>query len=265
MKLSFLLVSLCSAFLFSDFDLPRNQNLLLEWGSAPSEPLQLKTSYRFMTWNIYKGGYDGLYSDYSRFVDEYDFIATQEFLLNVPQENLIEQKSLSHWALAKSFMDSGEWTGVATVSRWQPLVSVPAKSPGAEPFTGTPKMALISTYAIEDGRVLMIVNVHGLNFNLMHGAFKEQIDDLVEKMKEHQGPLIFAGDFNTWAETRLAHLLQRAKSLGLTRANLENPMGFYTTTLDHIFYRDVVMEEEKVLTNVETSDHLPMVLKFRFQ
>lgn len=263
MKTLLFFVLLSFSLLFAQ-DTPLKSDLLLQWGNGDASALSLQKSYRFATWNIYKGGIDGLYQDYSYFINNYDFVATQEFLLNSEQQKMIQEKMNRHWALAKSFQDSGEWTGVATISQWQPNQSIPVKSPGSEPFAGTPKMALISLFMIEDGRELMVVNVHGLNFNLGHGAFKEQIDDLVEKIKGHKGPMILAGDFNTWAETRLEHLMNQTKKLSLVRLNLENPMGFFNRTLDHIFYRELTVTAEMVLKDVNTSDHLPLIMEFHF-
>jgi endonuclease/exonuclease/phosphatase (EEP) superfamily protein YafD len=257
------LLSLNSILLFDAVASTAPSPLLMEWGAAVSGTLEVQTPYRLMTWNIYKGGNSGLYEDYGRFVDEYDFVVTQEFLLNSSQEQMINKKQTHHWALAKSFQDGGAWTGVATVSKFQPQSSLPLKSPGNEPFSGTPKMSLISVYAIADGRSLMVVNVHGLNFDIGHNSFKKQITALVEQIKGHTGPMILAGDFNTWAETRRAHLLQKTQELGLSRAQLENPMGMFSATLDHIFYRDLQMIQEKVISDVSSSDHLPLVLEFK--
>lgn len=237
-------------------------DLLQEFGTGSKALLKTQTPYRFMTWNIYKGDIDGLFADYAFFVENYDFVATQEFLLNQPQIDLINSKQTNHWAFAKSFESGDGWTGVATVSKWQAMASVPVKSPGSEPFTGTPKMSLISTFAIEDGRVLMVVNIHGLNFNLGHGAFKKQIDDLIENVKSHNGPMIMAGDFNTWADTRLEHLLKKTKSIGLIRLDLQNDMGIMNATLDHIFVREVNVTYSEVVDEIQTSDHLPMMMEF---
>ncbi|MCC6138019.1 MAG: endonuclease/exonuclease/phosphatase family protein [Bdellovibrionaceae bacterium] len=264
MKLALFLIPFSTAFFFSDYDVPRTDDLLQEWGSSQKSQLLVQETYRFMTWNIYKGGMSGLYEDYSHFVETMDFVATQEFLLNSEQEQLIQNTPSYHWVLAKSFQDSGEWTGVATVSKWQAKQSIPVKSPGAEPFAGTPKMSLISLYPIEDGRELMVVNVHGLNFNLSHGDFKDQVDDLINRVKNHVGPMIMAGDFNTWADTRRTYLIKKTESIGLERADLENEMGIMNATLDHIFYREISVTSAAVLSDIQTSDHLPMTIEFKF-
>lgn len=239
-----------------------NNDLLEEWGAGSKSALSTQTLYRFVTWNIYKGEYDGLEHDYEYLIDNTDFVVTQEFLFDDELEDLAEQKSNNYWAFAKSFETGDGWTGVATVSKWHAKHSVAVKSPGTEPVTNTPKMSLISVFSIEDGRELMVVNVHALNFNLTHGAFKKQIDDVIARIQHHAGPMILAGDFNTWASERRTYLFKKAASLGLTRADLENPMGVMNATLDHIFYRDVVVSEAMVLDDFLTSDHAPLMIQF---
>lgn len=238
-----------------------SENLLLEFGQAPNIDLKTDRQFTLITWNIYKGGQSGLYEDLIGLTQKSDFVLTQEFLLNDRQKSLMAQSPQTHWALAKSFLDDGEWTGVATMSQWQPFESVPVRSPGTEPFAGTPKMSLISKYKIS-GSELWIVNLHGLNFDITHVDFEEQIDDVIQRLKGHSGPLIFAGDFNTWSDGRREHLLLRTKSLGLSRVEIENPMGFFNATLDHIFYRGVKVIKWSLLSSVTSSDHLPLQVVF---
>ncbi len=252
------------AIAFSDAAVVSQNGLLEEWGAAPKSVLSTQQSYRFVTWNIYKGDKDGLEEDYAYFIDNADFVATQEFLMDDELEELAEQKLFNYWAFAKSFESGDGWTGVATVAKWQAKQSIAVKSPGAEPITGTPKMSLISLFSVEDGRELMVVNVHALNFNLSHSAFKKQIDDVVLRIQNHVGPLILAGDFNTWADERRTYLINKTQGLGLIRVELENPMGIMNATLDHIFYRDVVVTESLVLDDFFTSDHSPLMIEFHF-
>jgi endonuclease/exonuclease/phosphatase (EEP) superfamily protein YafD len=258
------LVSISSAFFF-DYDIPTSGDLLQEWGTSPKSALSTTDTYSLVTWNIYKGGIQGLYTDLDFLQKNTTFVVMQEFLLNEEQEEMITEADAQYWALAKSFQDSGEWTGVATTSQWQAKKSLPLKSPDSEPFAGTPKMTLISLFPIQDGRELMVVNVHGLNFNLSHGAFKTQIDAIVDAVKDHNGPMIMAGDFNTWADERRTYLIKKTRTLELQRAEMENPMGIFGATLDHIFYRELSNVKYMVLDDIQTSDHLPLYLEFTLQ
>ena len=239
-----------------------SENSLVEFGQAPDLLSSQQREFTLVTWNIYKGQKDGLYQDLQKISETSDFVLMQEFSLNDSQVQLMQSLMGTHWALAKSFEGSGGWTGVATMSRWQPEASVPVQSPGSEPFVGTPKMSLISKYKIE-AKDFWIVNLHGLNFDITHMDFEEQIDGVVSRLANYQGPLIFAGDFNTWSSSRREYLLAKTKNLGLTRLNIENPMGLFSATLDHIFYRGVQVLEYRAMHEIQSSDHLPLF--FRYQ
>jgi endonuclease/exonuclease/phosphatase (EEP) superfamily protein YafD len=238
-----------------------SENLLLEFGQAPKFAISSPHEFTLVTWNIYKGKKHGLYQDLQNIVQSSDFVLVQEFSLNASQEKLMQSQEGTHWALAKSFADSGGWTGVSTMSKWSPTASIPVRSPGAEPFVGTPKMTLISQYRLA-GTDLWIVNLHGLNFDITHFDFEEQIDDVVSRLTDYQGALIFAGDFNTWSASRMKYLLTKTKSLGLTRADIESPMGFFSTTLDHIFHRGVRVLEYRAMHEVQSSDHVPLKIRY---
>lgn len=246
---------------FTDFD-NQSADILAIYGQAPEMSHKSTNSFVLTSWNIYKGGMSGLYSDLDRIIAESDFVLMQEFLLGPEQEAQIGKSNGVHWAFAKSFKDSGEWTGVATASRWQPFESVALRSPGTEPFAGTPKMSLITKYRLPAGDDLWLVNLHGLNFDLSHVSFTEQIDAVVEELKEHTGPLIFAGDFNTWSDYRFRYLIAATQGLGLERAQLENPMGIMYATLDHIFYRGIKNPSYEILYAIDSSDHLPFRIEF---
>lgn len=260
--MAFLISSVSNAFWFDSQDPQFQQSLLLEFGQAPLLDTKTELTFTLTTWNIYKGGMQGLYPDLQQIIEESDFVLMQEFLLNDEQNEQIQQLSHIHWALAKSFKDGGEWTGVATASKWQPYESVPVRSPGTEPFTDTPKMSLITKYALQNGENLWLVNIHGLNFDLTHNAFKNQIKALTAMLAQHDGPMIFAGDFNTWSEVRYDYLMKATASLYLERAPIENPIGIMSATLDHIFYRGFQSVKPSLLSEVTSSDHNPMRLEF---
>ena len=44
---------------------------------------------------------------------------------------------------------------------------------------------------------LLVVNVHAINFVMLH-TFEAFIKQLISAMKNHHGPILLAGDFNTW-------------------------------------------------------------------
>lgn len=259
-----LFAPLCSAFLFFGSVATQDQ-LLDEFGSGIEAPIKTSQLHSFVTWNIYKGKKSGLYQDLSYLIETNDFVVVQEFLLGTNQQKQMEGFLDFYWGFAKSFKDSGEWTGVATISKHLPYESVPLQSEDTEPFAGTPKMSLVSKYKTDNGRELWIVNIHSLNFDPGHGSFMNQLDDVVDYISQYQGPMIFAGDFNTWSSTRFEYLMEKMSALSMERAPIENPMGIFSQTLDHIFYRGLEDVEPELLHELVSSDHKPLRISFFFR
>ncbi len=78
-----------------------------------------------------------------------------------------------------------------------------------------PKSALLSEFALSDGSTLIVVNLHGVNFAVGLDEYQEQLDSLRAVLEVHSGPIILAGDFNTWRQARLEVVNRFAESLGL--------------------------------------------------
>lgn len=164
------------------------------------------------------------------------------------------------WSLAESFRSDwhGYSTGVATGSRVLPLHLDAALSPVREPVAMTPKTILISEYAIaRSPETLLVANVHAINFR-EQAAFQSHIDQLVQKVRAHKGPMIVAGDFNTWDSSRQNYLLKSLGALGLSEVPLSRT-GFLI--LDHVFTRELDAHETESHFDVTTSDHYPITVE----
>ncbi len=108
-----------------------------------------------------------------------------------------------------------------------------------------------------------MINVHGIN-SVRINAFKSQLDDLEKTLQDHTGPMILAGDFNTWKMKRLRLLMTMTGRLGLDTINF---MPDYRKTmfgypLDHIFFKGLRVRKYSVLRNIASSDHKPMFAEF---
>src|SRR5690606_32748181 len=119
-----------------------------------------------------------------------------------------------------------------------------------EPILRTPKMSLISVFAIKNCPAqLMVVNTHAINF-VRNSQFNFDIEKIAAKIKNHNGPLVWAGDFNTWNKGRMRKLRSVAKRLGLAFAKLKNfqfVKKFAGNPLDHILYRGLSFVSGEVL------------------
>lgn len=240
-------------------------DLLKKYGKAAHLESLPSGTYSLVTWNVYKNQKEGIFEQMGDLAKNNDFVLLQEFEESSEQVQMIQSLPGLEWGFAKSFQDGDNWTGVSIASRWQAKSSVAVKSNGAEPFTDTPKMTLINTYSLVSGEVLMVVTMHALNFDITGESFREHVDQIITQISSHKGPLLFAGDFNTWTEGRREYLIEKTQSIGLSRANLENPMGIFSKTLDHVFYRGVDLKKWNVLESMDASDHLPFRIEFELK
>jgi endonuclease/exonuclease/phosphatase (EEP) superfamily protein YafD len=106
--------------------------------------------------------------------------------------------------------------------------------------------------------------VHAINFALTLGAYRAQFDALAEALAEHRGPLILAGDFNTWTNERASVVRDVAERLHLTEVPfaVDRRSVFFGHQLDHIFVRGL-MPVAAMARDVTSSDHNPVAATLR--
>ena len=174
---------------------------------------------KVLIWNIKKAENKQFVTDFKKISSEYDLILLQEGLFSREYMNPYLQSKWHEVVVAKSFVlpfsQRKEFTGLATFSKAHSTKNQSIKTIVTEPILNTPKMSLITHYSLLNHRhQLMVVNVHALNF-VTSRDFKKELGRLYEVMKDHQGPVILAGDFNTWSEKRLKILRHIVSKLSL--------------------------------------------------
>ena len=209
-----------------------------------------------LNWNIQKGGKDDWGLELRELGTHADVLTLQEAPLVNPgwKEQVIE----SFHAFAPGFETSVTPTGVMTVSTAIPLVQCNLSS--LEPWLRTPKATLVTEYAL-DGRseTLLVVNVHAVNFTWGLGAFEAQLDGASRVLARHNGPVIFAGDFNTWRQSRLAHLESIVGEHGLAVVDFPEDVRkrVFGYPLDHVYVRGLEVVDAET-QETRSSDHNPM-------
>ena len=132
-----------------------------------------------------------------------------------------------------------------------------------EPILRTPKTSLVTVYPIEDRNdSLMVINLHGVNFSWLLGTWKTQMNRVFEFARSHNGPVIVAGDFNTWRPARVKHIHALAAAQGLAQArytedNRSRPTGL---PLDWVFTRGIRVRELSSEFS-PLSDHNPITFE----
>ena len=134
-----------------------------------------------------------------------------------------------------------------------------------EPLLNTPKTSLFTRFSMLPRQpYLVIVNVHAINFTIDSSVYQNYWQELEMILTSHDGPLIVAGDFNTWNTERLAIVAMAARRLRLQPVRFEpdRRSRFFGQVVDHVYYRDLV-PSNAVVHEIATSDHNPIQVSFK--
>ena len=186
----------------------------------------------------------------------------QEALLDQELDALLEQHGFN-WTLNTAFYLNGEAAGVMNVASTSSVHSCGFKVD--EPLIRIPKAALVSYYHMDGSdEKLLVANIHGINFTFGVSSYRQQLDKLYDAIKHHDGPMIVAGDFNTWSDSRMDVVDELVKRLELSRLeySVNNKTHVFGNAIDHVFYRKLEPLSHHV-QQVSSSDHNPISVNFR--
>lgn len=222
-------------------------------------------SISLMDWNIYKGQEDGWEEDLLRYSKGSDLILLQEALTDRQLVQFFQVHGYS-WNFNSAFRYKGAESGVLTASRISSLQSCGIRV--KEPIIRLPKTIVVTSYGIQGSRdTLVVANVHGINFTLGTGAYREQFVKLQNVLQAHDGPLLIVGDFNDWEQKRRMILAGLVETLSLTVfpfTKEDKRTRFFGDPVDHILYRGLEPVEINVY-QVTSSDHNPITASFRLK
>jgi endonuclease/exonuclease/phosphatase (EEP) superfamily protein YafD len=223
-----------------------------------------RSPFRVVIWNIHKQGDPGWREDMTAFAAENDVMLLQEAVLEPALRDIVDSVGL-RWVMASSFLYDGSDIGVLTVTRVPPIATCTQRV--LEPYLRIPKSAVISWLRIAGTRqTLAVVNVHAINFDPFIDEYRAQLGALVDTLAAHQGPIVFAGDFNTWSEARDHALGDAVARLGMTELELgvDRRATFLGRHVDHMFVRGVEIVDA-IAIPVTSSDHNPVQATLRIK
>jgi endonuclease/exonuclease/phosphatase (EEP) superfamily protein YafD len=233
--------------------------------NAPAGPARKgldPQAIRLVTWNVHKQADPGWQRDLRTLSSGNDIVLLQEIVLDSPLRDLIADEGL-RWVMASSFLMSDLDYGVLTAARVQPVATCTERV--VEPLLRIPKSAIISWFALRgQPETLAVVNVHAINFSLSLGAYRAQFRAIGETLAGHEGPVILAGDLNTWTAARAQAVREVAKRLGLTEVRFaaDRRSVFFGHELDHIYTRGLALVASSAML-VRSSDHNPVEATLR--
>ncbi len=242
-------------------------------------PLSASESLNVAVWNIQKATAARLHPDLVELVraHQIDLAITQESRDDIPAAGELGSIFAPAWHLP---WPGGTAFGVHTYAATPPISA--HRLPTVREFVVTlPKVSLATKHAVAGGKPLLVINTHALNFEAGWPiGLRWQFAAIGRSIAAHDGPVIFAGDFNTWSPRRLrllsavtdAHGLREIttfsggprKTGALRAAWLHRLAGIDPgLPLDRVFLRGLQVDDATVLHS-DASDHAPLVLQLRF-
>ncbi|GMG86747.1 endonuclease/exonuclease/phosphatase family protein [Biformimicrobium ophioploci] len=213
------------------------------------------TAIRLVNWNILKGNRDGWREDLHRFAEKADLVLLQEATHHMLKNAALPNHSA---AFSQGYVDGELKTGVLTYSRAR--VAEHCSLSALEPWLNTPKAVSITEHPLKDlEHTLMVVNIHSINFAFGLKEYLAQLAPIVEMVAKHDGPVIVAGDFNTWSAARSRELNKLAARLSLKPVEFgqDQRIRILGKALDHIYVRGLKATAAHTW-DTESSDHNPM-------
>ena len=218
--------------------------------------------FSILSWNTQKGTGAGFHTDLIDYSRNIDILLLQEAALSEEMKSWLGV-SFNKWLLAVAFENLGTKVGIMAASKASALSHCAFQEP--EPLIVIPKMMLVATYPLSgSARRLLVVNAHMVNFTLSTEALRRQLAEVTEIIKKHDGPVIVAGDFNTWSRDRQLLVSETMNELKLQPVSFspDNRSLFLNRTVDGIYFRGLEVTGS-FSHKVESSDHNPLEVHFK--
>jgi len=219
---------------------------------------------RIASWNLHKEVDPGWQADLIDLISRSDVLLLQEVGLAPELRVAIERGGL-RWVLASSFAYLDAEYGVLTAARVAPAAACTLRA--YEPLLAIPKSALI-TYFRVIGRdaTLAVANLHAINFAPGSLGYHAQLEALGDALAAHPGPVVMAGDFNTWNEARDGEVRALAERLSLVPVDfpVDARRRFFGRIFDRVYVRGVEVHDATAW-EVTSSDHNPLLVTFRIR
>lgn len=235
----------------------------------------LPSSYiKALVWNIHAGAHEDFNHEFKKLSRNMHLGLFQEVDLNDSLESALLMADLAY-THARSYISpiSGDKKGVAIGSVSPAQLTRALRSPVSEFGVATPKAVLLQTFKLENRKEeLLVVNVHAINF-VTNKMFYSHIDQILKAIKSHKGPMLIAGDFNTWNDQRLTYLDRQMSKQLIARAHLGRGRSQFPDigrwfgvqtggAFDQVYTRGVKLRFAEVHAWANSSDHKPIEIHF---
>ena len=231
-----------------------------------------------VNWNAQKGSNPQFASDLKLLLEQEkpDIVFLQEARAGIFEPETMGGYFAEAWHYP---WPDGKTIGVLTLSRVPPVRVQSVSSKYREFRVTAPKVSLVTEFPLSNGENLLAVNVHLLNFERWSvKKIRHQLEDLKTIIANHSGPIVMAGDFNTWSHKRLQLVKQITRDIKLkevsdfpkNRRTGDVKSDFWNEVfgidkdlpLDRVFFNGFVPTVARVL-NYNSSDHTPILVSLK--
>jgi len=229
---------------------------------------ELPETIDLYSWNMLTG----MKKEWSKGFNEYstntNLFLLQETFFNEAQKKIFNASAFC-WTAGNAHVHikTNVASGVATGTYTKPIKTEVTYSKYYEPVMWVRQSTLYSWYKIKKSKKnLLVVNVHAINFVPDYMYF-EQIANIEKKLRKHQGPLILAGDFNSFSlsKTKFLNLLVKKHKLTEIEFSNDRRKKFRSFPLDHLFVRGFTALESHVEDSSLSSDHNALWARLKLQ
>ena len=239
-----------------------NQENTLQYENQIKPRPNNEDEFTVLSWNGHKFSDKNFFKDLKKLSEAADIMMLQEVMHSSDWQSAFSNNIPFSFTFFKSFCTNKDLaTGVLSAARFKLLNNINLVSPDTEPITNTPKVSGVSRIEIPGHGSVLIVNTHALNFN-SGNSFEHHINQIAAYIETQPGPVIWAGDFNTWNPKRQKYLIEKTKRLALKNVIPVNDDR--KLKLDHIFVRGFTIINAEVL-NQTSSDHRPLIAILKFE
>jgi len=228
--------------------------------------IYLPDNFAMISWNVYKNNLkQSAFKPYLRSllgVKKIDLMLFQEANFKSDKKCILSEFAID---AAANMEFGGKFYGVLTASMTESQKSQAFLSEAKESLVGTHKSLLLSHFVFKDRTTLLVLNVHAINFR-ENNRYDVEMDSFLEYVKGHDGPMIIAGDFNSWNKKRMKKITEMQEVLSLQTISFRDKnkiKSFMGYPLDYIFYRGLELIDSAVIDGKELSDHNPLFARFR--
>ncbi|HAZ11845.1 MAG: hypothetical protein A2X86_07665 [Bdellovibrionales bacterium GWA2_49_15] len=256
---------------FGWFTVPDKAHALLSLGADLDPMASLDPNeVDLLVWNTYKAKNPSWSADFAFLSLDKEIVVLQEAFLNAPMKAAFENQDTFHYKMATSFIykKSKIPTGTATGATVYPAKYYYKKTRDLELIGLTPKALMFTEYSLQGrGDTLLVINIHALN-SVPAFILKRHLEDGAVEIAKHHGPVIFAGDFNTWSNLKIKTMQKVMASVGMSEVSFPNGgdrmrASITKNIIDYIFVRGLETSDSWVWGNLQGADHKAMTVRLK--